>query len=361
MQKYLHPIPDLEEDRFGFVVSDSMGMPEGSPPMTCGELAIVPSPAEMQIAPRSENYTARRSRSPYGPLSLSGVCPTCHRPLNEGVTENFPLPSNERRFTPQYFRTLVQAHKQHLSICESPSLHQQREEREKTETSQQIRMASGLRRKRKVHLGNEEVEETQQQQQEEETETEPETRIINRVKEANVKLIESLKREDVTIGSSGGNNNNNNTGITTTTTTNINNNMSTGGSSSSSSYYKCYFREIQKLGNGTFGGVYLCQHVMEGVALGYFALKKIPVGDNAEYLQKVLREVRILEEVKRHPNVVEYNHSWVDIAQLADFGPPVRCLFILMEYATLGSLDSYLELHGMALPTIAVWYFFFPP
>ncbi|XP_050340616.1 probable serine/threonine-protein kinase iksA [Bactrocera neohumeralis] len=103
-------------------------------------------------------------------------------------------------------------------------------------------------------------------------------------------------------------------------------------------------RELKvKLGSGTYGGVYLCQHVMEGVPLGTFALKKVPVGDNAEYLQKVLSEVRILEEVKRHPNVVEYNHSWVEEAQLADFGPPVRCLFILMEYATEGALDSYLE------------------
>ncbi|PBJ73782.1 protein kinase [Trypanosoma cruzi cruzi] len=337
MKKYLHPVPDLEDDLFGVAVSDPMDAPEGLSPMTCGELAIVPSPSEMQIASRSENYTARRSRSPYGPLSLSGVCPTCHRPLSEGVAESFSLPSNERRFTPQYFRTLVQAHKQHLSICESPSLHQQREEKEKTEASQQIRMSAGLRRKRKVHLGNEEAEE------EEEEEEKEEARVADTFKEANAKLMGSPKGEDVTVGSPGGNINNGNTTNTT---------------SSSSSYYKCYFREIQKLGNGTFGGVYLCQHVMEGVALGYFALKKIPVGDNAEYLQKVLREVRILEEVKRHPNVVEYNHSWVDIAQIADFGPPVRCLFILMEYATLGSLDSYLERHGMALPTIAVWYFF---
>ncbi|CCW64368.1 unnamed protein product [Phytomonas sp. EM1] len=123
-------------------------------------------------------------------------------------------------------------------------------------------------------------------------------------------------------------------------------------------YYARYFLELQKLGSGTYGGVYLCQHVMEGVPLGVFALKKVPVGDNLTYLQKVLREVRILGEVNRHPNVVEYNHSWIETAQLADFGPPVRCLFILMEYATEGSLDAYMERHGTALSTLAVWYFF---
>eukprot|EP00796_Vickermania_ingenoplastis_P009316 gene9316-6555_t len=120
------------------------------------------------------------------------------------------------------------------------------------------------------------------------------------------------------------------------------------------SYYEKYFLESKKLGSGTFGGVYLCMHVMEGVPLGTFALKKIPVGDNIQYLQTVLREVRILEEVKRHPNVVEYNHSWVDTAKTADFGPPVRCLFILMEYANEGSLDSYLERHSTVLSTMAV-------
>lgn len=123
-------------------------------------------------------------------------------------------------------------------------------------------------------------------------------------------------------------------------------------------YYKHYFKELRQLGRGTFGGVFLCRHTMCGVSLGDFALKKIPVGDKAAYLQAVLREVRILEEVKRHPNVVEYKHSWVEEAQLADFGPPVRCLFILMEYASEGSLDSYLERHGPTLSNMAVWYFF---
>lgn len=125
-----------------------------------------------------------------------------------------------------------------------------------------------------------------------------------------------------------------------------------------STYYEKYFLEAKKLGSGTFGGVYLCMHVMEGVPLGTFALKKIPVGDDILYLQNVLKEVRILEEVKRHPNVIEYNHSWVDEAKVADFGPSVRCLFILMEYANEGSLESYLERHSTVLSTMAVWYFF---
>ncbi|KAG5502887.1 hypothetical protein JKF63_04658 [Porcisia hertigi] len=128
--------------------------------------------------------------------------------------------------------------------------------------------------------------------------------------------------------------------------------------SPSNGYYRHYFKELRQLGRGTYGGVYLCRHMMCGVNLGEFALKKIPVGDKTTYLQSVLREVRILEEVRRHPNVVEYKHSWVEEAQLADFGPPVRCLFILMEYASGGSLDTYLERYGNNLSTLAVWYFF---
>ena len=32
-------------------------------------------------------------------------------------------------------------------------------------------------------------------------------------------------------------------------------------------YYKRFFRQVRLLGHGGFGGVYLCQHVLEGVEL----------------------------------------------------------------------------------------------
>ena len=123
-------------------------------------------------------------------------------------------------------------------------------------------------------------------------------------------------------------------------------------------YYASYFVEIRKLSRGRFGAVFVCQHVLNDVPLGLFAVKKIPVGDDTTYLTKVLREVRILENMKKHPNVVEYNHSWIDTARTADFGPYTRCLFILMEFATEGSLDDYLSRHGAVLSNMLVWYFF---
>jgi serine/threonine protein kinase len=84
----------------------------------------------------------------------------------------------------------------------------------------------------------------------------------------------------------------------------------------------------------------VCRHVVAGETVGVFAVKKIPVGDDAAYLRCVLNEVKILEQVRYHRHVIEYHHSWLDEAQVADFGPTVRCLFVLMEYATLGSLET---------------------
>ncbi|KAH9599509.1 Protein kinase domain [Trypanosoma melophagium] len=294
-------------------VNSSRGAGESAQTATpvCGELTVVPLQSELQVAQRSDTYSPSARRSQFGPLAVSDVCPTCHRSLRENSMKEPQTPPTRERFTPQYFRALIQNHGKQLTICDSPSSQNLSVRTQSMEPSSRI--PSRYRGKDRFDPINEEKEEES----------------VSRSNE------EGVSRDDFSTGGIG-----------------------VAGSGDINGYYKRYFREIQKLGNGTFGGVYLCQHVMEGVELGYFALKKIPVGDNTEYLQNVLREVRILEEVKRHPNVVEYNHSWVDIAQTADFGPPVRCLFILMEYATLGSLDSYLERYGTALPTIAVWYFF---
>lgn len=44
-------------------------------------------------------------------------------------------------------------------------------------------------------------------------------------------------------------------------------------------YYEKFFREGRKLGRGARGSVYHCQHFLESVILGEFAIKKIPVGN----------------------------------------------------------------------------------
>jgi hypothetical protein len=46
--------------------------------------------------------------------------------------------------------------------------------------------------------------------------------------------------------------------------------------------------------------------------IGTYAVKKIAVGRSKAYLGKMLREVNLLEAL-RHPNIIPYHHSWVDV------------------------------------------------
>ncbi|EER13363.1 serine/threonine protein kinase, putative [Perkinsus marinus ATCC 50983] len=76
-------------------------------------------------------------------------------------------------------------------------------------------------------------------------------------------------------------------------------------------YYERFFKESpQRLGSGSFGTVYHCEHVIDGVMLGDYAVKKVPVGDNRIWLRKMVREVKTLERIAAHPNIVSYKHSW---------------------------------------------------
>ncbi|KAJ2449680.1 putative serine/threonine-protein kinase iks1 [Coemansia sp. RSA 2336] len=119
----------------------------------------------------------------------------------------------------------------------------------------------------------------------------------------------------------------------------------TGGVAESSfnqGYYERFFAEQRKLGKGLRGSVFSCQHILDGVYLGHYAVKKVAVGNNHQWLKRMLREVKLLESL-RHPNVVEYKHSWLEMHQMTAFGPKVPCLFILMEYANGGNLQEYME------------------
>jgi hypothetical protein len=95
--------------------------------------------------------------------------------------------------------------------------------------------------------------------------------------------------------------------------------------------------------------------LVDGV--GTYAVKKIAVGRSKSYLVKMLREVKLLEAL-RHPNIIPYHHSWVDVTQFSrqvheshfnstylpddSFGAPITALHVLMMYATAGNLDTYL-------------------
>ncbi|EAL65884.1 hypothetical protein DDB_G0283109 [Dictyostelium discoideum AX4] len=170
---------------------------------------------------------------------------------------------------------------------------------------------------------------------------------------------------------SGVNNNNNNNNNDSTTTNNNNNNNTTPpqqqqqqNSSGLNSeflnigYYKKFFKEDIKIGSGGFGSVYLCRHLINGVDLGEFAVKKVPVGENLPWLFRVLREVKALETLTKHRNIINYKHSWLEYDQPADFGPKVPCLYILMEYANNGNLQDYMAEKRDLIPENEIWSFF---
>ena len=105
-------------------------------------------------------------------------------------------------------------------------------------------------------------------------------------------------------------------------------------------YYERFFIELKKLGRGLRGAVYLCQHVLDDIQLGQYAVKKVAVGDNHEWLLKMLKEVSVLENLS-HPNIIDYKHSWIEMHQLG-VGPIVPCLFILMDFANGGNLEEFI-------------------
>ena len=116
----------------------------------------------------------------------------------------------------------------------------------------------------------------------------------------------------------------------------------------SPNYFNKFFVEERELGKGGKGVVLLVKHVLDGVSLGHFALKRIPVGDDHEWLEKVLVEVQLLQHLS-HQNLVSYRHVWLEDVQLSTFGPSVPCAFVLQQFCNGGDLHEYVC--GSALPT----------
>lgn len=120
-------------------------------------------------------------------------------------------------------------------------------------------------------------------------------------------------------------------------------NQSQGISSSAFSpdYFKRFFVEEKVLGRGGKGVVLLVKHVLDGVSLGHFACKRVPVGDDHEWLEKVLGEVQLLQNLS-HQNLVSYRHVWLENARISTFGPSVPCAFIIQQYCNAGDLHNYI-------------------
>ncbi|PGH31817.1 IKS protein kinase [[Emmonsia] crescens] len=106
-------------------------------------------------------------------------------------------------------------------------------------------------------------------------------------------------------------------------------------------YFKQFFVEERELGRGGKGVVLLVKHVLDGVSLGHYACKRVPVGDDHEWLKKVLIEVQLLQHLS-HQNLVSYRHVWLEDVKLSNFGPSVPCAFILQQYCNAGDLHQYI-------------------
>ncbi|KAJ5675457.1 hypothetical protein N7462_008354 [Penicillium macrosclerotiorum] len=106
-------------------------------------------------------------------------------------------------------------------------------------------------------------------------------------------------------------------------------------------YFKRFFVEERLLGKGGKGVVLLVKHVLDNVSLGHYACKRVPVGDDHEWLEKVLGEVQLLQHLS-HQNLVSYRHVWLENAKISTFGPSVPCAFILQQYCNAGDLHNYI-------------------
>lgn len=96
----------------------------------------------------------------------------------------------------------------------------------------------------------------------------------------------------------------------------------------------------KELGRGGKGVVLLVTHMLDGNVMGQFACKRVPVGDNREWLRTVLEEVHLLYHLEQK-HLVRYHHVWLEEVKISNFGPSVPCAFILQQYCNSGDLHQY--------------------
>ncbi|KAH8816574.1 kinase-like domain-containing protein [Xylogone sp. PMI_703] len=118
----------------------------------------------------------------------------------------------------------------------------------------------------------------------------------------------------------------------------------------SPNYFTRFFIVEKELGRGGKGVVMLVRHELDRVSLGQFACKRVPVGDDHAWLEKVLVEVQLLQGLS-HPNLVSYRHVWLEDVQLNRFGPSVPCAYILQQYCNSGDLLHYIIGSGPVQPS----------
>lgn len=123
-------------------------------------------------------------------------------------------------------------------------------------------------------------------------------------------------------------------------------------------YFERFFEIVPpgRLGSGAHAQVFKVAHVLNGIRLGIFAVKRINVGDS-QYLEQVLNEVLILCELSsrgaNEHNLIRYNHVWMEQCPLQDLdffclsddgtlhdAQDVPCVYILQQYCAGDHLEN---------------------
>ena len=112
-------------------------------------------------------------------------------------------------------------------------------------------------------------------------------------------------------------------------------------------YFHKFFKTLSLLGNGARGSVYKVVHKIGDTSLGVFALKKIAIGNDMDWFNKCIREVKALSSIThKSVNLITYNHVWLEMdtpcgvtgTRLDE--EKIPCLFILQQYCEGGNLED---------------------
>lgn len=92
--------------------------------------------------------------------------------------------------------------------------------------------------------------------------------------------------------------------------------------------YRSDFKELSKLGKGSFSTVYRCKHRLDGCE---YAIKQISRSiDSQASLKQVLQEVQAYSVLGSHENILRYHTSWIEDSRL----------YIQLEYASGGCIGD---------------------
>ncbi|EJS43169.1 YJL057C [Saccharomyces arboricola H-6] len=117
-------------------------------------------------------------------------------------------------------------------------------------------------------------------------------------------------------------------------------------------YFRKFFKILSLLGNGARGSVYKVVHTIGNTELGVFALKKIPIGNDMDWFNKCIREVKALSSLThKSANLITYNHVWLEMdssvgfvrsvdGSQSDSQEEIPCIFILQQYCSGGNLED---------------------